>query len=308
MYKVHFLNVGHGDCVIVHFPARITNQHNNEERIMMVDINHHEESEDYENVIEYYKSNFVDSDGKIKPMFRFVCTHPHKDHIKGLKELFEDNDIAIWNFWDIENRFEPEEFENDEHVGDWEKYEEIRKSDSKPTVIITNREDTPRLYWNDDEDRIKIISPSTELIHDVHSPRQDGSESEPHDIDIDEISYSLLLRFNSVKLYLAGDGKEKCLNDIYENCRTDLNNINILRAGHHGQESGFHEDLIKHMNPEYVIFSNSESEDGDHGSANLFTQSVPEATILKTCNHGTIVLNVDFENNYHFENSNGQRI
>lgn len=66
----HFLKVGHGDCTIVYWPERTCNGKTIDERIMMVDIYHDEDEEDFENVIEYYKANFKNADGSIKPIFR----------------------------------------------------------------------------------------------------------------------------------------------------------------------------------------------------------------------------------------------
>ncbi len=310
MYRIHFLNVGHGDCVIIHFPERYrkSDNHKKEERIMMIDINQKEDLDTYEDIILYYKNNFPDGNGGYKSIFRFVCSHPHKDHITGLNDLFNDNNISIMNFWDIDNKFKPEEFEDDNHPVDWNKYEELKKSTTSPKCIVTDRQDPPRKYWDDDEDRITVISPSREIIKDVHSSKPDGTKRQPHEIEIDEISYSLLFKFNNIKVFLAGDGKEKCLNDIYDNCLSDLKDIDILRASHHGQESAFHENLTKEMNPAYIIFSNSESEDRDHGAANLYSQALNGPIILKTCDHGTIILNISFDNNYYFEDSDGNRL
>lgn len=89
LMKVHFLNVGHGDCSIIEFKKG---------RTMMVDINNAEsieamsheeihkealfESAGYNiqltNPLEYMKSR------GIKQIFRFVVTHPHMDHISGM--------------------------------------------------------------------------------------------------------------------------------------------------------------------------------------------------------------------------------
>ena len=53
--QLHFLNVGAGDCTIIHFPKRESSNRKKEERIMMVDINHDPENSNYQNVIDYYK-------------------------------------------------------------------------------------------------------------------------------------------------------------------------------------------------------------------------------------------------------------
>mgnify|MGYP003810059525 CR=1 FL=1 len=310
MYKIHFLNVGHGDCIIVHYPSRTRKKDNyhKDERIMMIDINHHSDSDIYEDVIKYYKRNFKNGNGGYKSIFRFICTHPHKDHITGLKDLFEENGISVCNFWNIDHEFKPEKFEDDKHEQDWLKYKDLQKEGASSKLIITDREDVPRKYWDDDEDRITVISPSREIIKEVHARKQDGSKRESHEIEIDEISYSFLLRFNDIKVYLAGDGKEKCLNNIYENSSNELKGLNILKAGHHGQESGFHENLVKLMKPTHIIFSNSEDEDKAHGAEKLYSKVLPNAKILKTFEEGTIILNVDFDNNFQFINTQGNEI
>ena len=97
--RFHFLNVGSGDCTVVHFPARTSGQREKTERIMMVDMNHHDDHEEYEHIADYYRTNFRDGNGNVKPIFRFVCNHPHHDHICGIKGIFESQHIKICNFW-----------------------------------------------------------------------------------------------------------------------------------------------------------------------------------------------------------------
>ena len=178
--KVHFLNVGSGDCTIVHFPERMRKDGKEKaERIMMVDIYSHENEQEYENIIDYYKRNFKNNDGSIKSIFRFVCTHPHQDHICGLERFFDDHDIEVLNFWDLEHSFEPEDFDHHPtHEDDWDTYETLRGKDSPATVIRTTREDTPRQFWNDDEDQITILSSSESLIKYAHY-KEDGSKENP---------------------------------------------------------------------------------------------------------------------------------
>ena len=59
----HFMNVGSGDCTIVHFPER-TRIDGKEiaERIMMVDVYHHDNDEEYEDIIDYYKRYFKNNE------------------------------------------------------------------------------------------------------------------------------------------------------------------------------------------------------------------------------------------------------
>ena len=294
MVKIHFLSVGSGDCTIVHFPPREIRDASGklikekQERIMMVDLYHHEAHWEYEHIIDYYKQNFKDQNGNPKPIFRFVCSHPHQDHICGLAKLFYANQISISNFWDLEHSFEPENFDNHEtHEEDWSAYQKHRDPSMEwPRTIITTREDTPCDFWHDGEDRITVLAPSKQLIHQAHYT-EDGKKKEA--VEIDEMSYALMIKINNIKVILAGDGQERTWNDIYDNCKNEIMNCHILKAGHHGQESGFHEDAVKLMTPDHIIFSNSKKEDKNHGAETLYAKAAPNAIIYKTCDHGTII-------------------
>jgi beta-lactamase superfamily II metal-dependent hydrolase len=298
--KIHFINVGSGDCTIVHFPERTRKDGKTKaERIMMIDINHHDDDDECEHVIDYYKNNFKNDNGSLKPIFRFIVSHPHQDHICGLNKLFADNDIQILNFWDLNHSFEPDNYDgHPTHKDDWSTYQAKRvKKEGNPTIIHTHREDPPRLYWNDDEDRIVVLAPTLEMLEKAHSKKEDGSKRKPHEIDVDRISYAFLMKVNDRKIIFAGDGKEAVWQDIFDNCKDHIKDCHILKAPHHGHESAFHEETVKLMNPAMIVFSNSEDEDADNGAADLYAAAAPNALILKTCEHGTIVADCPFDIN-----------
>ncbi len=135
------------------------------------------------------------------------------------------------------------------------------------------------------------------MIKKVHEPKEDGTERKPHEIEIDNIAYALLLKVNDRKIIFASDGKEECWNDIFENCTDDINDCSILKAGHHGHESGFHKEAVEHMNPKYIVFSNSKDEDDSNGAESKYNEVVPNAIIYKTCDEGTIIANCPFDAN-----------
>ena len=292
----HFLNVGAGDCTIIHFPARNRGDASLAERVMMVDFCHHPGHDEYEDVLGYYKRNFRNADGSIKPIFRLICTHPHHDHIFGLQQLLDDPDITILNFWDVDHSFEPADFSGHfNHRQDWSAYLKLRGDDSPSTVIRTSREDAPRQYWNDDEDRISVLVPSKDLQEHAHK-KEDGTKRKRADVEIDEISYMLVVRINTRKVLLAGDGRATpAWDSVRDNCDADIRNVAVLKAEHHGQESAFHEACVKRMNPAVIVFSNSETEDGDHGADSSYQSAVPDAKLLKTCDHATILVKVPFD-------------
>jgi beta-lactamase superfamily II metal-dependent hydrolase len=122
------------------------------------------------------------------------------------------------------------------------------------------------------------------------------------------MSYALLIRINQTKVLLAIDGKERTWNDIFENCQKDIKDIDILKASHHGQESGFHEKAVKQMNPKYIVFSNSQKNDRKYGASAKYQEAAPNATILKTCDHGTIIALCDWKGEIDFHDKYNQLI
>lgn len=293
--KFHFLRVGGGDCTIVDFPARIVRGTGEEKdpRIMMVDIHHHEDHDDFEDVITYYKKNFAE-----RSIFRFVATHPHKDHLKGIKTLFEESGISVINFWDLNHNFKPpqEAPQWDDYKEDWEKYSEIRKLEDHEGLCVrrySDNEDDIK-YWN--EDSIQILSPSDELYTHAHF-KEDGTPRKPEEVDVNNMSYVLLLNVNNLKILLAGDAEERCWEYILENHKEKIKNIDILKAAHHGHLSGLHEDALRVMNPKHVIFSNSSELDYESGAYDEYKKIIPSVKIYKTHELGNIIAECDFDGN-----------
>lgn len=292
--KFHFVNVGDGDCTIVDFPERTvteTGQKKNA-RVTMVDIHHYDDHYEYENIIDYYTQNFGN-----RSIFRFICTHPHKDHLKGVRQLFEDSGISIINFWDLEHKFEPpkEGAEWEEYKEDWEKYCILRKMRDEDGLCIRRYWDHNKdiKYW--DEDRIQIFSPSTELYKLAHR-KEDGTDRGPEEVEIHTMPYVLLIRINNLKVLLASDANQKCWDFIVNKHRNEISNIDILKAAHHGAETGFYEEAVKVMKPRYIIFSRSQESDEKYNVDDKYLKLCPQAKIYKTFEMGSFILKCPFNN------------
>lgn len=167
--KVHFLNVGRGDCTIIEFPSG---------RIGIVDIDNlsvldpdtrsevlqeYHESFDYifetmfgsaqgneldEKFIQEMEAKLTDPlayyDAHIgynKDIFRFIVTHPDKDHMTGLYRLHEqDGNKSILNFWHTGHHDFNLEDVSDEDWGpydkrDWDTYKKLRASTNDPKSL-----------------------------------------------------------------------------------------------------------------------------------------------------------------------------
>lgn len=291
----HFLNVGDGDTTIVDFPARnvVGTSQNYDPRVMMVDIHHHDDDESYEHIIDYYKRNFRDEKGQVRPIFRFVSSHPHQDHLKGLNELLEQ--IRILNFWDTTHNFVPDKtgFNWAAYEGDWKAYETVRRAGYSDIKVLRHTDvTTPAPFWN--EDRIEVLSPSAELIRFVHY-KEDGSLRDAAEIgaQLNNLSYVLLVKVNGLKILLAGDAEPKAWDYIIAHHGEQIKNVDILKAPHHGKDSAFHEGAVKLMNPKHIVLS--ASDDCENLVPEKYARAAPRATIYKTCETGTLVFQCGFD-------------
>src|SRR5262245_11839644 len=133
MLRVHFLNVGHGDCTIIKHPSG---------RLTMIDVNNSQDFDaetyaeeleeerkkqrnpyafglggsllggnaglgilsEYAAVADRAKRELTDPIAFLKTtypnqkLWRFILTHPDLDHMRGLKALYEN--VGFENFWD----------------------------------------------------------------------------------------------------------------------------------------------------------------------------------------------------------------
>lgn len=84
----HFLNVGFGDNIIIEFPEK-----NGYRSYGLVDCFLHEKTKKYLDKLATLRT--------AKKQLKFICaTHPHKDHIMGIKKFIDDPVYRPLEFWD----------------------------------------------------------------------------------------------------------------------------------------------------------------------------------------------------------------
>lgn len=299
MLKIHFLNVGHGDCTIIEFPSG---------RTTIVDINNSkivdEETKSeiaslnpfgYEilkslgnegNILlEKSVADFVAPVDPVEYMenhlphssiFRFILTHPDMDHMTGLYNL-KNGGKTISNLWDTDNvkSIDRNEVSALYDYRDWEVYQEMRSSTDSPKVLNVLKGEQ-RDYFNDDN--IKILSPTQEIINQANT---DGNWN--------LLSYILLIEYAGHKIILGGDADSIVWDELAESDRELLENISILKASHHGRNSGYSEKAASVMKPTWTICSVGKKPSQDaHNKYRKHT----EKKVLSTRFRGNIVVEI----------------
>jgi len=187
--RLHFLNVGKGDCTIVEFPSQ---------RLGMIDIDDSRsfEEETFEEIAEevgrkalynFFKTamdvqsahKMIMAEYKIpltdpvqyylekfrhRSIFRFIATHPDMDHLSGLHRLWVKNGVTICNFWDTNHQkyFSDDDWEDSPYdKNDWDIYQTLRGRNDNPRGIRLHRGAIADCCWV--QDGIEILSPTAEL-------------------------------------------------------------------------------------------------------------------------------------------------
>jgi beta-lactamase superfamily II metal-dependent hydrolase len=157
--------------------------------------------------------------------------------------------LNVQNVWISENNFENTDLDK-KKCPDWKKYKELREgNDTKPKTLSVLEGNSASFY---SEDSIKILSPTEELIK---------LAEEKNNKNI--MSTVLLIEHRGHKIVLGGDAEKDTWDYILENYSDEIKDISILKASHHGRESGYHQEALKQMNPKYTIVSVGEKPEQD---------------------------------------------
>jgi competence protein ComEC len=288
---VHVLNVGRGSCTVVASPSG---------RTTMIDINDggklrpdeyeaikqrsslaffaeaqtKKEEQLLDDPIDWYLARF----GKF--MHRFILSHPDMDHMSGIRRLLSHSSgIEVCNSWDYDHtrtRTDDDYPNNEAGWLDWQWYYGFHVGAEWENVTWPKRVQPMRgdalNYWVDDS--MEILSPTTGLMADCDKCDE-----------YNDASYAIKISHGPTSRLLApGDVESKAWNDMID--AGVLGKINVLIASHHGRNSGFHEDAMEIMKPEFVIISSDEIPEKE----DAINEYRKRARVFSTRGHGTLTV------------------
>lgn len=200
LLKVHYLDVGQGDSIFIELP-------NNE--TMLIDA---AESYQSENIINYLKNlNY-------KKIDYVIGTHPHTDHIGGLK--------------DIINTFEIGKIYMPKVVSTTKTYESLLMAIKDKNLKINTAKAGTSII-DTDTLKINILAPNSETYTELNN-------------------YSVVTKitYGTTKFLFMGDAEKLSENEIKEDVSAD-----VIKIGHHGSNTSSSIDFIKKVNAKYGIIS-----------------------------------------------------
>ena len=200
LLKVHYLDVGQGDSIFIELP-------NNE--TMLIDA---AESYQSEKIINYLKNlNYQKID-------YVIGTHPHTDHIGGLK--------------DIINTFEIGKIYMPKVVSTTKTYESLLMAIKDKNLKINTAKAGTSII-DTDTLKINILAPNSETYTELNN-------------------YSVVTKitYGTTKFLFMGDAEKLSENEIKENVTAD-----VIKIGHHGSNTSSSINFIKKVKAKYGIIS-----------------------------------------------------
>ncbi len=206
--RVHFIDVGEGDSTFIELPNGKT---------MLVDAG---EKDQGEIVLEYIRKFGIEK------LDFLIGTHPHSDHIGGLKSIIENMEIG--KIYMPKVTHSTQVFES--------LLLAIKEKEMKVSALYKGD-----IIYEDNDTLVEVLSP----------------EKREYD-NLNNYSIVLKITYNDTSFLLTGDAEEKILSKLNER------EIDVLKIPHHGADSSLCEEFIERTSPKYGIISASEHNQYGH--------------------------------------------
>jgi len=177
-------------------------------------------------------------------LWRYVQSHPDLDHMRGIKRLSEA--VGFDNFWDTAHTKPAPNFQSDDDEADWTFYQRLRSGGGQS--LRFHRGDERFAFARDEGglpggDQIEVLSPTPALVQACN----DRTES-------NDLSYVLRVRHAGRGVLLPGDAESVAWAVMRLHYASSLRS-DVLKAAHHGRDSGYDLEALKLIAPTAVIVS-----------------------------------------------------
>ncbi len=276
--KIHFINVGQGDAILVQFTDGVE-----------VLIDGGNESSRYPNA--EVKASFFDylnDVGIVGSLDYVIATHPDSDHVNMLSEVFEIYTVDHVMYNDMDKGT-------------------VVYNDFKADAILEVQAEN--LYKIDGDGEIyKNFISGEGYSFDVYAPGYDTFQDDNPEFDSEEangMSPMILLTVNGTKILLTGDATFETEEWFIGVLGTETLDVDVLKVGHHGSAGSTGATFLTAIEAEYAIVSSGAFNKYEHPNQELMTRLFNEGLVTyRTSRHGNIVMNVDVNGKFGFSVDN----
>lgn len=235
--RIHFLNTGHSDCIILESQGKIAMVDAGEDTDFPSDKPNLNLPGYEKEVVDYLLKNFSDEKGKVNIEF-VLGTHCHSDHIGGFDTVINHPDINVKTAYLKPYR------EEDIFIMERKRWDNTEVYDQMLDAIRANN--VERIKTFDDLE----ITLGDFKIHFFNGDYRKRNRKLGENIN----SVVTLVSLGNIKAVLAGDlnykdGDERKLAD-------KIGKVDILKVGHHGYFGSTSFYWAKKLSPQYSIVCN----------------------------------------------------
>ena len=253
-FRIHFLDVGRGDSIILQF----TNG-----RTYLIDSN---ETPGRMTPFEYLTQRL-----NVTELETVVVTHPHNDHIRGLQRIIEN--IPTRQVWMSQYSHEGRSYHKLRLALLGNQHIRVLSPCSGTTIT-------------EGDDQIQILAPPSNLFRGTHSDINNASI-------VLKVTITNKRQHTSTSAILGADAELTSWMQILMEHGKRLK-ADLLKVSHHGSQYGSDEEMLAAIRPQYAVISVGENLYGhpEAGALQIIEEST-SARIFRTDMNGTCVFESD---------------
>ncbi len=303
--KVHFVNVGQGDCIYIQFPDGDD---------MLIDCGQRGSGVKPDQPLNYLLQLNANEDQLT--INHLMLTHADQDHVDFLDEVidkFAVENIYMPNILAAPNGAgkDAQDLRNQIKALDQNKVAMFTDPDAITTTTYANffvaalkeKNCTIHLNMDKDENTTNIVIENTTYRIKFYCPTEEYYDTT--NLNTAErknaVSPIGILEYNNRRVVLTGDSNE--INEpIFVRRIGGSLDCDVLKVGHHGSETSSTNAFLNAVTCEYAVISCGTGNDYDHPTqAALDRFKLHSMTVYRTDKNGTIVLTIDGEGALSFD-------
>lgn len=302
IFRAVFLYTGQGESTLLVIP---TGPAVTDYKYVLVDSDRDKELNEID-LVNMFKDLFKTS-GKIEI---FINTHPHNDHIGGIKEVYDE--IGFKEVWHSNHK------PAGEHKKKYKDFQYVLDKVGKSNeYFLLGSNSLNKIRKSDDTEIIKklgeidyqVLSPAEYLCEDIEEGDADERNKRIHEqCGVIKFTYGK----DAKSILITGDSDKEAWKEHITDYHKDALPSNVLSASHHGSRTFFKDDEddedvyethIENIKPTYLIISAPKQKDSPHGhphddAMELYEKHVEEDNILHLGkNLESVIVDIDSEGN-----------
>ena len=284
IFRTVFLYTGQGESTLLVIPTGPTVE---DYKYVLVDSDQDKEP----NEIDLVKM-FTDLFKTKGELSVFINTHPHNDHMGGIKELYDE--VGFTEVWHSNHK------PGGEHKKKYKDFKYVLEKVGKNNeYFLLGTNDLNKIRKSNDTEVIKqlglidyqVLSPAEYLCDDIEEGDADERNKRIHEqCGVIKFTYGKTPR----SIMITGDADKEAWKEHITDYHTKNLPADVLSACHHGSRTFFkdseededvYEKHIENINPTYLIISAPKQVDSPHGhphddAMDLYKKHVEEDNIL----------------------------